>query len=184
MNFLFFFFPNNAYHIWAIWYDNLSLFNDLAQTVHHTWPSQRQQLCRILIGRTLQDSAVLCDGPSQPTDLDPLQTSDVFICVHLFFPLKGHFFHPSLSPFISPPCLVLLTSLTHSSKWAWHVSHCLTKLRVCGRCFGRWNLLWDTLISSTPRPGLGGSGQVRGTIHYTPWLILSVRVRSASSFMP
>lgn len=104
----------------------------------------------------------------------------------LFHSSKGHFcsallwvlflFHLSflsVSPYLA---------LTSSSKWAWHASHCLTKVCVCGRCLGRWNLLWDTLISSKPRPRQGGTGQVSGTTRYTPWLILSVRVKSAPSF--
>lgn len=90
-------------------------------------------------------------------------------------------FHPTL-------CLFLLTFLTYSSKWAWHVSHCLTKVCVCGRCLGRWDLLWDTLISSKPRPRQGGTGQVSGTTRCNtppppPWLHLSMRVKSAPSFM-
>lgn len=93
------------------------------------------------------------------------------------------FGRPFLCLSLSPPCLFLLTSLTYSLKWAWHASRCLTKVCVCGRCLGRWDLLWDTLISSKPRHVQGNTGQVSGTTRYTPWLHLSIRVRSAPSFM-
>lgn len=95
----------------------------------------------------------------------------------------------SESPFVFPPfiplfCLFHLTFLTHSFKLAWHASHCLTKVCVCGRCLGRLDLLWDTLISSKPRHQRGGTGQVSGNTRYTSWLSFSVRVRSAPFFMP
>lgn len=96
-----------------------------------------------------------------------------------FSSLKGHYCTSPLRPTL---CLFLLTSVAYSSKWAWHASH--YKGIVCGWCLGRWDLLWDTLISSKPRPGQGGTGQVSGTTRYPPhWLLLSVRVKSAPSFM-
>lgn len=87
---------------------------------------------------------------------------------------------PLCLPSFCLSCLFLLTSLTFSSKWAWHASRCLTKVCVCvcGRCLGRWDLLWDTLISSKPKPRQGGAGQVSGTTQYTYWLIFSLRVKS------
>lgn len=146
-------------HIWAIWSDNLSLFNDLPQTVNHTWCSQRQQLCRILMGEFSDLCA--CSVPHSPLTRSLMSGMTFSLWEAVSGPLFVSF-HPTL-------CLFLLTSLTCSSKWTWHASHCLTKgMCVCGRCLGRWDLLWDTLISSKPRPGQGGTGQVSGTTRCTP----------------
>lgn len=116
-----------------------------------------------------------CSVPHSPLTPSLMSSMTFSLWKAISIPLLVSF-HPTL-------CLFLLTSVTHSSKWAWHASHCLTKVCVCGRCLGRWDLLWDTLISSKPKPRQGGAGQVSGTTHNTPWLLLSVRVKSAPSFM-
>lgn len=125
-------------HIWATWSDNLSLFNDLSQTVHHTWCSQRQQLCRILMDEFLTSvwaQSHLTHWPLHdgPTWLFPLWKT-------IALPLLVSF-HPTL-------CLLLLTSLTYSSKWTWHLSHCLTKVCV-------WAVFREV------RPSLGHTNQLQ-----------------------
>lgn len=127
-------------HIWATWSDNLSLFNDLSQTVHHTWCSQRQQLCRILMGEFLTS---LCElSPTWP--IWPLHDVQ-----HDFFSLEDHCIAssrlPSSHTLSGSP---YLTSLTYSSKWAWHLSHCLTMVCV-------WAVFREV------RPSLGHTNQLQ-----------------------
>lgn len=81
-------------------------------------------------------------------------------------------------------CLFLLTSLTYFSKWAWRASHSNEGMCVCGQCLGRWDFLWDTLISSKPKPRHAGrywTSEWNHILH--PRLLLSGRVKSAPSFM-
>lgn len=88
-----------------------------------------------------------------------------------FFTLKDYFCffslpHPTLTRFL---------------KWAWHRSHRLTKVCVRRRCTGRWDLLWDPLISSKPSPGRA-AGQVSQSTPHTRRSVC-VRVKPVLSFM-
>lgn len=129
-------------HIWAICSDNLSLFNDLQQTEHHTWCSQQQQLCRIWWALSQRLNFSTWSVPGMPLTPSFVSSKTFSLWKAAPVPLLVSF-HPTL-------CLFLLTSLTHSSKWAWHASHCLTKVCV-------WAVFREV------RPSLGHTNQLQTT---------------------
>lgn len=80
--------------------------------------------------------------------LSPIWPSDPFMMSNMTFSLWKTIALPLLVSFHPTLCLVLLTSLTYSSKWAWHLSHCLTKVCV-------WAVFREV------RPSLGHTNQLQ-----------------------
>lgn len=156
-------FPNEYSSFWKQCY----IFEQYDVIIHHyLMISLRQHITQGAVGDNSCAAILMSEfSKIQPArELSPVYNPLTSLwCPAWLFPLISARLLSSHTLSVSP-----YLSLTHSSKWAWHASHCLTMVCVCGRCLGRWNLLWDTLISSKPRPGQGGTGQVSGTTRYTP----------------